>query len=187
MEHDTPIEQELKLPVVELTPVRQRLHDLGAEPLTPRQRELSILLDDTRHTLRGSGRTLRVREVGERCLLTFKGPLHWHGAVKEREELETEVAGAPTILAILAQLGFVPTFRYEKHRERWQLGTVEVDLDELPIGTFVELEGPRDDLHEAARLLQLDPVSAVRGSYASLWVDRRRGDPSLPRDMVFAS
>ncbi len=185
MEHETTVEQELKLPVAELPPLRERLQSLGAELLAPREREVNLLLDSSNRELQRNGYTLRVRTLGQRCVLTFKGRLRFTGAVKEREELETEAASPAALLAILGRLGFTPTFRYDKDRERWQLGRVEVDLDELPIGAFVELEGPAEDLEAVARTLGLDPTDAIRGSYSSLWADRRRADPSLPRDMVF--
>lgn len=185
METEPRLEQELKIPVEALKPLRSRLESLGAELVAGREREENHLLDTPERTLQRSGRTLRVRRLGDRCLLTLKGQMRWNGAVKERDELETVASSAATVLAILRQLGYSPTFRYDKNRERWRLGRVEVDLDELPIGAFVELEGPADELDAAARSLGLDPTAAVRGSYASLWASRRQADPSLPRDMVF--
>ncbi len=41
----------------------------------------------------------------------------------------------------LKALGFRPGFRYEKYRTSFRLPGLHMDLDETPVGTFLELEG----------------------------------------------
>jgi len=62
-----------------------------------------------------------------------------------------------------------------------------VVLDHTPMGDFVEVEGPSHTLETTARAIGLDPSTAVRGSYLSLWREyrERRIHEDLPRDMVF--
>ena len=43
--------------------------------------------------------------------------------------------------AILSGLGYVAIYRYQKYRATYVLSGVEVAIDEIPIGTFVELDG----------------------------------------------
>ena len=88
---------------------------------------------------------------------------------------------------ILSGLGFSVFMRYEKDREEWALEDVSVVLDHTPMGSFVEVEGPRERIPVVAELLGLKIASAVRGSYASLWLDHRERHPELdlPFDMVF--
>lgn len=109
------------------------------------------------------------------------------GGIKSRVELETAVASAGQTLAILAALGFAPVRRYQKRRESWALREVVVDLDETPMGAFVELEGESPLLQPAAVELGLDPRAAARGTYLDLWAAFRAAHPGAPEDMVFES
>jgi len=181
------IERELKIPVPKVDEIRRRVVAAGGTRLTARMREVNVLFDTARGDLATSGCVLRVRTLGERNILTFKGPSRFEGFIKERQEIETEVTSAHDLIALLERLGYAPWIRYEKDRESWQLGTVRVDLDHTPIGDFVEIEGPSDRLLGAARTLDLDPSHAVLGSYVELWRRYREQHPEVGRDMVFSA
>jgi len=112
---------------------------------------------------------LRVLNGGPRGVLTAKGPAHFVGGVKVREETEVEVKDAHATLDLLAELGFRVEFTYKKHRAMWTLdGVVTVTLDTLDFGSFVELEGPLEVLPEKARSLDFDPATALKDSYSVL-------------------
>jgi len=112
---------------------------------------------------------LRVLNGGPRGVLTAKGPAHFVGGVKVREETEVEVKDAHATLDLLAELGFRVEFTYKKHRAMWTLdGVVSVTLDTLDFGSFVELEGPLEVLPEQARSLEFDPATALKDSYSVL-------------------
>jgi adenylate cyclase class 2 len=179
------IEQEIKIPVDSLDEIRHRLVESGAERLHAGLREVNLLFDTADGSLASSDRVLRVRSVGERHVLTFKGTASYRGAIRERREIETEVASPERLIELLEALGYAPCFRYEKDRESWRLADVRIDLDHTPMGDFVELEGPSADLPETARALGLDPTRAVPGSYVSLWLEYRGAHPELGPDMVF--
>ncbi len=179
------IECELKIPVDRLDVIRRCLAETGAERLTDNLREDNVLFDTADGRLAASGQVLRVRRVGGRHLLTFKGPASFDGAVKRRREIELEISSSERISELLHALGFTPSMRYQKQRESWRIDDVRVELDHTPMGDFVELEGPTDALEAAADRLGLDPSRAVTQSYISLWRDYRREHPELGRDMVF--
>ncbi len=181
------LEQEMKIPVTSLAPVRQRLVEVGAQRVHPELREDNWVLDDRARTLAAAGRLLRVRQAGDGAALTVKEPGTFVGGIKSRVELETAVASAGQTLAILGALGFVPVRRYQKRREGWTLRGVVVALDETPMGAFVELEGDSPLLQPAAVELGLDPRAAARGTYLDLWAAFRAAHPGAPEDMVFES
>ena len=184
---NTGVETELKIPVDDLTTVRDCLRKLEAELVTASAREVNVLLDAADGRLAADGCVLRLRRYGDRRVLTFKGPPSFHGRVKTRAEHETVIESLESMSRILENLGFMPAARYEKDRESWQLGAVAVVLDHTPMGDFVEVEGPSTELEAVARSLGLDPETAVRGSYMDLWQEFREQEPGrqLPLDMVF--
>lgn len=179
------IECELKIPVDDLDEIRRRLATAGADRLSAAEHEVNILFDTASGRLATSGQVLRLRRVGPRHVLTFKGPARYEGAVKQRREIELEVSSSERMAELLHALDYAPGIRYEKERESWRLDEVRVELDHTPMGDFVELEGPTASLEAAARRLGLDPAGAVAQSYLSLWRDHCRRHPGFGPDMVF--
>lgn len=89
---------------------------------------------------------------------------------------------------ILNGLGLHPAFRYEKFRTTYALPGIrglKVELDETPIGIFLELEGPPSGIDRAARLLGYARNDYLKESYGALYLAdcRRRG--RKPGDMLF--
>jgi predicted adenylyl cyclase CyaB len=146
--------------------LRAILRKRGAH-LEGKYREENYRFDGPGKSTRGTTLRLRVIDGGPRGVLTAKGPAKFVGAVKVREETESEVKDAHAMLDLLTQLGFRVEFTYKKHRASWTLdGVVSVTLDTLDYGWFVELEGPLEVLPEQARSLGLNPGEAVKDSYS---------------------
>ena len=180
------LETEMKIPVARLDTVRQRLVVSGATQRSESSLEDNWVLDDAGGSLRRAGRLLRLRRYGEGTLLTLKEAGQFKAGVKSRPEFETMVDSSEGILAVLRALGYSPVRRYQKRREAWALGTLQVCLDETPMGSFVELEGEAATLGPAALRLGLDPACAVAGTYLDLWHAFRSAHPEAPDDMVFS-
>jgi adenylate cyclase, class 2 len=91
------------------------------------------------------------------------------------------------LAAILGALGLHPVFRYEKFRTTYVLPSIrglKIELDETPIGTYLELEGPVG-INRAARLLGYTKADYLTETYGSLYLAdcRRRG--RKPGNMLF--
>ncbi len=70
--------------------------------------------------------------------------------MKSREERETAVDAPGELRAILRNLGYKPVFRYQKYRETWTHRGQEIEVDETPIGIFLEIEGDAEGIHAVA-------------------------------------
>ena len=111
---------------------------------------------------------------------------------KIREELEARLDDPEQLRQILEALGLRGWFRYEKYRtsyqppagQRWAAG-LEVELDETPIGVFLELEGPPEAIDHAARLLGYGPADYITKSYLALYLDQCRKSGAPAGDMLF--
>ena len=57
---------------------------------------------------------------------------------------------------------------YEKYRKSWRLGDVEVVLDELPFGLYMEIEGSIEDIIEAEKLLAIEDLEPEPSGYPGL-------------------
>ncbi len=168
------LEIEAKIRVDHHGPVRDKLRELGAEPLG-RVLETNDIFDGADGALRRTGRGLRVRRTQEdgsgasNTILTVKGPV-MPGPYKTREEYEVGVDDLESARRALAALGFVRILSYQKYRDSWKLDDCRVELDEPPhIGLFVEIEGSSD---EAVRRVQgrlgLGDAPHVQASYVRM-------------------
>lgn len=202
-------EIEVKLPVRDLKKLRVGLKKLGAKK-TARFFEQNTLFDTEDCCLRRRHVILRIRreqnagpseqsrhkiphgqhQVGG--LLTFKGLIKGSdgaGKYKEREEIECRIADAGQFARILEGIGMRPWFQYEKYRTKYRGAdaALHFDLDETPIGTFLELEGPRSSIDRAARALGYSNRDYITQSYLELFQAEcaRRGRKAT--NMVFAA
>lgn len=163
-----PIEHEVKLRFADLAAARAVVHRAGAEPRKARRLLDDTLFDRPDGALRRARTALRIRQDGGQGVLTWKGPVQ-PGPVKSREEIETAVADASAIRAVLAALGFVPVFRSQKFREDYGVADTTVTIDDTPMGVFVEIEGPAAEIPRVAERLGLSTADFVLESYATLW------------------
>jgi len=188
-----------------------------AGPGSARVHEENVIFDTPQGGLAKHGQLLRIRTEtpearrksriagpNQRIVLTFKQPLAppsgegtesaHQGFYKVRDEIELEVTDAPSLTKIFEGLGMRGWFRYEKYRttfrmpasKAWARGLL-IELDETPIGTFVELEGPAPAIDRAAEELGYSKQDYVLKNYLRLYMEdcRRRGEQ--PRDMVFSN
>jgi adenylate cyclase class 2 len=164
------VEKEIKLRVAGASAARQAVRRAGARLVQPRHFEDNLLLDDGRSSLRARGEVLRLRRTPDSAMLTFKGARLDAGDVKSRPELEVAVGDADLMLQILAAVGFLPVFRYQKYRETWARDGAEIVIDETPVGTFLEIEGPPRAIHRTAAALGFAREDYITDSYVGLFL-----------------
>jgi adenylate cyclase class 2 len=166
--------------------VHKDLREAGFHIRKRRVFESNVLFDNIKRTLRKHGKLVRVRRVGARGLLTFKGPSE-QGRYKKRLETETPLHDCDAVEAILAHLGYHPVFRYEKFRTEYaaRTGNGKVLLDETPIGNFLELEGSPGWIDRTARALGFSPSDYINRSYGYLYLAYCRERRIRPKDMIF--
>ena len=186
------LEVEAKLKVDTHQPLRDRLTALGAR-CSGRVSETNHIFDNADRVLLAGDRGLRVRECrtvegpAPSATLTYKGPRR-DAEYKQREEIEIAVDPPAETLALLAALGFVEVFRFEKRRETWRLNDCLIELDELPyLGCFVEIEAPRaESIRQMQELMGLGELRHIPKSYIALLVQYCREHGLPGRQIVFS-
>jgi adenylate cyclase class 2 len=137
------MEREVKLRAPDAAAARDAVEAMGARLRRARHLEDNLLLDEPSRRLAAAGTALRLRRAEGRGVLTFKGPRQADpSGMKARVEIEFEVSDAATAETFLRALGYEPAFRYQKFREVWDWKDAEIVVDETPVGTFIEVEGP---------------------------------------------
>jgi adenylate cyclase, class 2 len=179
-----PTETEIKLRVH--PDAQSAIKRLGYQIRIPRELEADQLYDRSTD-LRSADKILRLRRRGPRTTLTYKGPAQ-RAPYKSREEIEMDVTDGDAFQQILAGLGYEPTFRYEKYRTTFHHSAHPglITLDETPIGTFLELEGPGEWIDATALDLGYSQDDYITESYASLYRRFCAEHPErVPSAMVF--
>ncbi len=181
------VEVEVKFLVDDLGEVRRRLLAAGGVAVAPRVYERNVRFDTADERLLARQALLRLRQ-DSRVRLTYKGLSAQDAAseAKIREEIELTVEEFDRMALIFERLGFQAVQSYEKYRTTFHLGDVEVVLDEMPFGDFVELEGASDaSLKAAAAALGLDWSRRLLTNYLEL-MERARRAFDLPfNDLTF--
>ncbi len=145
--------------------IRRRLTELRATKSGSEFEENTLYAG---HGIDSLTRVLRLRRAGDRATLTYKERFVSESAIKHQREDETAIENGDALGAILEALGYKPVIVYEKRRETWTLANVEVVIDELPFGFFVEIEGEENSILEAERSLNLSDVETEDASYPEL-------------------
>jgi adenylate cyclase class 2 len=107
---------------------------------------------------------LRLRKTGDKTILTYKEKVGFQNEFKQQIEFETGVDNVEATENIIEKLGYRLSLVYEKHRKAWHLGNVEVVLDELPFGLYMEIEGSMDDILTVEKQIGADKLEPeIRG------------------------
>jgi Adenylate cyclase, class 2 (thermophilic) len=114
------------------------------------------------------GALLRLRKTAGKTLLTYKEKLRNDADFKHKIEFETLVSDVDATEAIMEKLGYKLSVVYEKHRKAWHLLNVEVVLDELPFGYYMEIEGTIEDIEAAEKLLGVRDLEPEPRGYSRL-------------------
>jgi adenylate cyclase class 2 len=165
------LEQEIeaKFLVRDLSMIALRLDVLGAQITFPRVYEVNLRFDTPDGSLTRARQVLRLRQDAA-SFLTFKGPQRQGETVSARQEIEFQVSDFTAARHLLEALGYQVAVIYEKYRTTYQLGSLVVTLDEMPFGSFIEIEGPdAQSIQSAAASLQLDWEARSATSYLALF------------------
>lgn len=180
-------ELEVKYLVKDLSPFESLLKRSGAKLEQPRTHEINLRFDTPDQSLTRSYQVLRLRQDTQ-ARLTYKGPGEILDGVRLRREIEFSVSDFKSAQSFLEALGYQIAFMYEKYRAVYNLDDLLVMFDEMPVGYFLELEGPNPDIIQStSHKLGLKWEARILDSYIVLF-DRVREACGLKfRDLNFAN
>jgi len=159
--------------------LREKAYALGFRQTAAPKEEKNLLFDFPDGRLRESGTALRLRQYGDQCRLTFKGPRIDDPLLKIRLEEETAVGDFGTARRILEQIGLQVSFRYDKTREKHLLesadGRVELCIDQTPVGCFAEIEGSPEAIGGLAQAFGWSRSEFLNVNYVDLYAEQGLG------------
>ena len=159
-------EIEAKFALSHLGDFRQHLLNSGARLLRDRILERNWRFDKPDGSLTAAGKVLRLRR-DIAATLTYKQA----GAEPHvRTEIEFEVGDHQAAKNLIKALGYQVSLIYEKYRETFEYQQAQLDLDQLPFGSFVEIEAEDPaNLRQIAEELGLAWDQRASMSYAEIF------------------
>jgi len=178
-------EIEAKFYVKDLKQIEARLHNLKARLKQARIHETNIRFDTPNQDLHREQRVLRLRQ-DDKVRMTYKDASKNEQGVLNRMEIEFVVEDFERAKRLLEALGYEKSLFYEKYRTTYELDNTYVMLDELPMGSFIEIEGESiDSIREIGRKLGLKWDTAISTSYSALFERVRKAKAAQIEDLSF--
>ena len=189
-------EIEVKLPITDLPGLIGKLRQIKAVCLG-RVFEQNSLYDTPAEDFCRKGLLLRLRQKrpaasrhvaggARQMVITSKAPVpDSRSRYKEKLERELIVAKPRRWRVRLLGLGFRPGFCYERYRTTFRLPGLHLEVDQTPIGTFLELEGVPRAIDRTARALGFWPRDYIQSTYWELFQVQRRRRGRFSKNMLF--
>ena len=178
-------EIEAKFYVKDLKQIEARLHNLKARLKQARIHETNIRFDTPNQDLHREQRVLRLRQ-DDKVRMTYKDASKNEQGVLNRTEIEFVVEDFEKAKRLLEALGYEKSLFYEKYRTTYELDNTYVMLDELPMGSFIEIEGESiDSIREIGRKLGIKWDTAISTSYSALFERVRKVKAAQIKDLSF--
>lgn len=172
------LEIEMKARVSEPRKVKESLRKLGAKFLKG-EVQRDVYFNHPSRDFEKSDEALRIRKVGKKFYLTYKGP-KIDALTKTREEHEVEISDFESAKEILNKTGFGETLEVKKYRGTYSYGDFLIMLDRVEnLGDFVEVEKKRgsykpEDLTKLLKKIGVEEKDFERRSYLELLLAKLR-------------
>ena len=177
-------EVELKLHTPDLSVVQSALEKAAATLSKPRVYERNIRYENAALTLGEQDIVLRLRQDNQATLTCKQGKALENG-ISRRFEAEVVVSDFETMDIILRRLGYQAALIYEKYRTTYTLGAAEIVLDEMPFGSFSEIEADAAVIEALVKRLGLAQFRRMEGNYTEIFADVKARLKLDFRDLTF--
>ncbi|MFQ6009579.1 MAG: class IV adenylate cyclase [Candidatus Aenigmatarchaeota archaeon] len=159
--------EELEVMILEINKdeIIKKLESLGAERIRDVRMKIKMF-DYPDERLRKEISFLRLRDEGDRSVLTFKKMKHQEG-VKCMDEFETKVSDPDAIEKLLKAIGLVATRHQEKDRVTFKKDGITFNVDEWPgAPPLLEIEAETmDKVRQGVEMLgfKMEDTCAIGG------------------------
>ena len=158
-------EIEIKFKIEKADNIRTKLLALGGVSKKPyKQTTYGFFSDNSIE----KGIFPRIRDERDKIVLTVKVKSKKKTEYFEREEYSVEISNAEEGADIMKSIGYDHVRVFKKVREEWEFKDVEVVLDKLYFGIFIEIEGPKEKIEEMVKKLGFENRERITKAYLGL-------------------
>ncbi len=164
-------EIEIKFKIEESDDIRKRLLKLGGIPQTPyNQTTYGFFSNDSIE----KGIFPRIRDEHGKIILTVKVRPKKKTSYFERKEYSMEILNSDDGVEVMKSMGYDQVRVFKKNREEWKFDNVEVVLDKLYFGTYIEIEGSKEEIEKMVKKLNFEKKEKITKAYLGLEDDYLR-------------
>lgn len=179
------IETEVKFKIQDLEELEKKIKLVKGKELHRNVFQRTVRMDTSDEQLIKRGVFLRVRD-GEKKIMTVKSKLSGGDEkFKERQELEIEISDVKLAEKMMFELGFTKKWIMEKYRTEYELIGTILALDKLPFGNYLEIEGDKDSIEKAIRILGLENEERITNTYWHLFDDYKKENNLNGENIIF--
>ena len=131
--------------------------------------ETNIIFDMMDGSYSSRGRLVRVRETDKGNILTYKEKQGEDSQYKVRTEIETSIDDSEQMIEMLKYMGFIISFVYQKKRMHFTKDDIEITIDKLPFGNYIEIEATKNQIVNLSKELNLEMTEISNMSYLALY------------------
>lgn len=89
---------------------------------------------------------------------------------------EVEVEDAEGINYIFSKLGLTNQLIMEKYRLKWKIKDINISIDELPFGVYLEVKGTIKQINLIIRLMKLNRNGIISGTYWDIFEELKKNN-----------
>jgi len=172
----------------EIKEIQKKLKSLNGIS-APKIFQRTFRLDTPSFDLEQKGIFLRTRKEGENAVMTVKIKFLKTNNTNyfQRKEFEISIDSAENGAELLRNLGFSKQKIFEKYRELWtfEKKEVQVTIDNLPFGDFIEIEGSKKEIEEMIKSLGMINKKRIINTYWDLFDEWKKKKGINGKDIVF--
>ena len=158
-------EIEVKFKIERKDNIRKKLFDLGGVPKKPYKQTTYGFFSNNSVK---NGIFPRIRDEYGKIIFTIKVKPKKISKYFERKEYSVEISNAKQGIEIMKLLGFDKMRVFKKNREEWKFKNVEVVLDKLYFGTYIEIEGTKMKIEKMIKKLEFQHKERITKAYLAL-------------------
>ncbi len=158
-------EIEIKFKIENNNDIRNKLLELDGIPQEPyKQTTYGFFANNSIE----KGIFPRIRDEHGKIIFTVKVKAKKKTDYFERKEYSMEILNIDDGVEIMKSMGYDHVRIFEKTREEWKFKEVEVVLDKLYFGTYIEIEGQKMKIEKMVKKLGLENKERINKAYLGL-------------------
>lgn len=164
-------EIEIKFKIEKRDQIEKKLLKLGGIPKKfYKQKTYCFFSENSRE----KGIFPRIRKEQGVAVLTVKVKSKKKTNYFERKEYSVKLDNIKEGISVLKALGFTKIGEFTKERQEWRFSKVEIMLDKLYFGTFLEIEGSKKNIENMVKLLGFRNKERIIKSYLRIEDDYKQ-------------
>ncbi len=180
------IEVKIKLNKGEREGIRLKLNEFSSATPLLKETTYGFFTEDRQSIEKGIFPRIKEFRNNNEGLLTVKVKKENNKDYFRRDEYEIKINDVKFFRDFLKIVGYGKEIIFEKERESWKIpDSVLVNLDILPFGEFIEIEGKPEQIEKMAKELGLESRERTIKAYLALWDDYRKENNISEENCLF--